>query len=132
MAANGYAVVTRYDLAGNEVFAFGAIGPSSECLTHAAIYATHADVMSVLHCHIPIIWQYTQQLGLDTTPDDVEYGSTAMAIAVQNLVKSSKGIFSMLGHADGIVAYGGSPEEALAILMSTFTAAKNLAAKTLT
>ena len=121
--ATGYAVITSYDLASNEVTSFGRVTPSSECLTHAVIYAAHPDIMSVLHCHIPLLWQHSQQLALDTTPADAEYGSIAMANAVKTLVHKSHGIFSMSGHIDGIVSYAGSPEEALNILMTTFSTA---------
>jgi len=38
--------------------------PSSEALTHAAVYAASQTVKSVVHVHSPIIWRHYQALAL--------------------------------------------------------------------
>lgn len=95
--------------------------PSSEAITHACVYRQDDSIRSVIHVHSPDIWQKTAELALPHTPSDAAYGTPQMARAVAELFQSGRlddeKIFSMLGHQDGIVAFGASIEHAAWLLI---------------
>jgi ribulose-5-phosphate 4-epimerase/fuculose-1-phosphate aldolase len=78
------------------------------------VYAADPRIGWIMHVHAPVIWRATAQLDLPATPEDVEYGSPAMARAVGTLLSRHEArpmLFATLGHADGIFACGGSADE---------------------
>jgi ribulose-5-phosphate 4-epimerase/fuculose-1-phosphate aldolase len=98
----------------------GAAIPSSESLTHAAVYESDANAGAVIHCHDSKLWTALLNQA-PTSSNAVEYGTSEMAYEVLRLfnltdVKSRK-ILVMAGHEAGIVAFGRDLEEAFAILM---------------
>jgi len=111
-----FCVVERYDLATNQVRSFGPVPPSSESLTHGALYDIAPAARVVLHGHAPEIWRHARALGLPVTPADVANGTPRMAVEVQRLFRESTlsgtGILAMGGHEDGVLAFGGSAGEA--------------------
>ena len=111
-----YACVTAYDAATNQVVAAGPVKPSSESMTHGVIYDLDNRLRAVLHVHSPDIWNSATSQGIPVTNASVEYGTPEMSQEVERLFAQSdvrdKGIFSMGGHEDGIVAFGGTVEEA--------------------
>jgi ribulose-5-phosphate 4-epimerase/fuculose-1-phosphate aldolase len=123
-----YAIVTECYPAENRIVAFGPIRPSSESLTHGAVYALDAAIGVVLHAHSPEIWQAATALGIPTTDHDVPYGSPAMAAEVARLFATTdvaeRRIFSMGGHEDGIVAFGATAEAAGEVLLAALAAAQ--------
>jgi ribulose-5-phosphate 4-epimerase/fuculose-1-phosphate aldolase len=127
-----YTTVTGCDPATNTVHAFGPVQPSSESLTHGAVYALDPEIRVVLHAHSPEIWQQAAALGLPFTDPDVAYGTPEMAAEVARLYEMSNlaelRIFVMSGHEDGIVAFGNSAAEAGQVLMATLAAAKTTTA----
>lgn len=120
--ASAYCTVTQHDPRRNRVVAEGPVRPSSESLTHAMIYALDAGIRVILHVHSPVIWQHAETLQLPVTDPAVEYGTPAMALEAERLFRetavSDKGIFSMGGHEDGIVAFGATAEAAGTRLLS--------------
>ncbi len=114
--ASGYCSVTQHDLRRNRVVAAGPVRPSSESLTHAMIYAEDAGIRVILHVHSPDIWRHADSLQLPVTDPAVAYGTPAMALEVGRLFRETdvrdKGLFSMGGHEDGIVAFGATAETA--------------------
>lgn len=117
-----YALVTRCDPAQNSLWAIGQTPPSSEAMTHAVIYEAMAQVQAVIHVHSTELWQNARALGLACTPPTVGYGTPQMATAVQQIVQdvaSPNGILAMLGHEDGIVAWGETLPAAVKQLMQT-------------
>jgi hypothetical protein len=107
-----FCVVERYDVAANRVTSFGPVAPSSESLTHAAIYDIAPTARAVLHGHCPEIWRRARALGLPVTPPEAANGTTRMAHEVQRLYRESTfaetGILAMGGHEDGVLAFGAS------------------------
>lgn len=104
-----YVLVESSDIRRNFLRARGPVKPSSEALTHAALYDASEDIHCVVHVHSPLLWQRAAELSLSITPADVTYGTPDMADAVAELVQTSAdpaGIIAMLGHEDGIIAYG--------------------------
>jgi len=130
LEAEHYATVEHYDPARNQVVATGPIRPSSESLTHGMIYDLDADIHVILHVHSPDIWESAPALGIPVTDAGVEYGTPAMAHEVKRLFDDTdvrhKGIFSMGGHADGVVAFGVTSGEAGCTLLSALAASNAL------
>ncbi|HTM19752.1 MAG TPA: class II aldolase/adducin family protein [Kofleriaceae bacterium] len=122
IGAEHFCVVERYDLARNRVVSHGPILPSSEAMTHGAIYDLSPHVRFVLHAHTPIIWRRAAALRIPTTPPDVAYGTPAMAHAVQELWRTSglaeRRILAMGGHEDGIIVFAATCEEAGSVLIA--------------
>jgi len=106
----------------NTISSKGPSRPSSEALTHAMVYLQSPDANAVIHVHSPILWQNTANLNLPHTRQDIAYGSIEMTAAVADLFASGRltplPIFSMLGHEDGIVAFGENLASAAMTLLS--------------
>lgn len=111
-----FCVVERYDYARNTVRSYGSILPSSESMTHGAIYDLSPHVRFVLHAHTPTIWRRARDLRLPTTDAAVPYGTPEMAREVGRLYRASalaeRRVFAMGGHEDGIIAFGHTAEAA--------------------
>jgi len=128
--ARHYTLVESYDAAANRVVAQGPVKPSSESLTHGILYDLDTRIQAVLHVHSPDIWQTADALGIPITEASVAYGTPAMAAEVQRLFRETDvlrlRIFSMGGHADGIVAFGQTVAEAGATLLEALARAQQL------
>lgn len=111
-----YCAVKEYNYHQNRVVSAGLILPSSESMTHAAIYDLSTEIRFVLHAHTPTIWRRAQELRIPTTDPKVAYGTPEMALEVQRLFRSTalseQKILSMGGHEDGIIVFGKSCHEA--------------------
>ena len=105
-----YAEVTAWSVPDNKVCSRGLVPPSSESMTHAAIYGADEAVNHVFHAHAPEIWRFAPHLDIAATPDDVAYGTVAMAEALDDAVRlqGSAGIVVMPGHEDGVIAWATS------------------------
>ena len=121
-----YAHVTHCDIANNQVQSYGPIEPSSECMSHAAIYAASPSIMAVIHVHDPAIWQQHAPLALSTTPANIEYGTPEMASAISHCVKQSPNCIAMLGHEDGIICFAENMDVAGQQLMDLNKQAQSL------
>lgn len=111
-----FTVVTRCDPQNNRVTSSGPCLPSSESLTHGAIYDLGPHIRFVFHVHSPTIWRRARALRVPETATAVPYGSPEMAREVERLYRSSPlaelGILAMGGHEDGIVVFGRTAEAA--------------------
>lgn len=105
----------------NSIVSSGKTKPSSEALTHASVYLQNPEIQAVIHVHCPEIWQHTQELKLAHTAADVAYGTPEMAEAVTQLFNTEAwqqtAVFTMLGHEDGVVAFGNSLSQAACALI---------------
>jgi len=112
--------VVKYDFKKNWLRYEGAANPSSESLTHAAVYESDAKAGAVIHCHDSKLWAALLNQ-VPSSSQAVEYGTAEMAREVTRLFEvtdvQSRKIFVMAGHEGGIVAFGKDLEEALAVLM---------------
>src|SRR5205814_3087236 len=86
----------------------GAAIPSSESLTHAAIYESELSTTAVIHCHDSVLWRTL----LDRAPTTSKRVPTArvkwreiIRLFTETDVRSRK-IFVMAGHEGGIVTLG--------------------------
>ena len=105
--------VTGFDTHSNRLVSEGPCPPSSEAMTHGAVYQALPRAGAVFHVHSPQIWQKAKALGLPETDAAIEYGTPEMAEAVITLLQNDPApVFSMGGHEDGIVSWGENAAEA--------------------
>lgn len=111
-----FCLVESWDIARNRVTSAGPVAPSSESLTHAALYDVSPAIRVVLHAHAPDIWRQARALGLPVTHESAANGTPAMALEVQRLFRegtlASTRVAAMGGHPDGVIAFGQSAAEA--------------------
>jgi L-ribulose-5-phosphate 4-epimerase len=112
--------VVAYDFARNWLRYEGAALPSSESLTHAAIYQSDPTISAVIHCHDSVLWR-TCLDRVPTTSKAIAYGTLEMAYEIMRLFPvsdlRSREIFVMAGHESGIVTFGKNLEDAFDVLM---------------
>jgi ribulose-5-phosphate 4-epimerase/fuculose-1-phosphate aldolase len=112
--------VVAYDFEKNWLRYEGSTTPSSESLTHAAVYESDAKAESVIHCHDSKLWAALLNQA-PTSSKAVEYGTPEMAYEMTRLFKitdvQSRKILVMAGHEGGIVAFGKDLEEAFGVLL---------------
>jgi hypothetical protein len=93
--------------------------PSSESLTHAAIYESDPMTSAVIHCHDSVLWA-TLLDRVPTSSKAVAYGTPEMAYEIMRLFNASnvrsRQIFVMAGHEGGIVTFGRNLKEAFDVV----------------
>jgi len=128
-----YALVLECRPESNRVVAEGPVRPSSEALTHGALYGADPGLRFVMHVHSPKIWRNACALGIPCTDSAAGYGTPAMAAEVARLLKtesvSDGKVLAMGGHEDGIVAFGHTADEAGTALVKLLASAFQLASK---
>ena len=114
------AKVVAYDFERNWLQYEGSTIPSSESLTHAAIYESDAKAGAIIHCHDSRLWAAVLNQA-PTTSKTIDYGTPQLAYEIMHLFKHtdvrSRKIFVLAGHAAGILTLGKDLEEAFVILM---------------
>jgi L-ribulose-5-phosphate 4-epimerase len=123
-----YAHCLDWDLAQNVIRAIGSSKPSSESLSHAAVYDVQSGASCAFHVHSPELWRNAASLGIETTDPGVPYGTPEMAREVERRLKTmaSPGIFSMGGHEDGIFTFGASLKAAGCLMIEKLSQARML------
>ena len=115
-----FARVTVVDLDRNYLRSIGERPPSSEALTHAALYQVNGAIRAVVHVHSPSIWNEWRDR-LPTSRDAVAYGTPEMGYEMIRLHKrkalGGRGAIVMGGHPDGVIAFGPSLAEAAAEIL---------------
>src|SRR5207248_8999987 len=101
--------VVAYDFARNWLRYEGAAIPSSESLTHAAIYECDPTISAVIHCHDSVLWRRRLDR-VPTTSNGIAYGTPQMAYEIMRLFavsdERSREICVMAGQPGGTVTYG--------------------------
>ena len=123
LAATQYSLVQKCSIVSNHVIARGPAKPSSESLTHGAVYQSDPDINAVVHVHSPEIWNNVVRLKVPFTDSSTRYGTPEMAKKIQQLITGSDaktGVIVMKGHTDGVVSYGRSLEVASLHLISLY------------
>ncbi len=125
-----YVWVRECDTKHNRILAEGPIHPSSEALTHGAIYAAAPELIYVFHAHCPTIWRHARALGVALSATDVPYGTPAMATEVRRLLAAAEvrrsGALAMGGHEDGVISFGSSAAAAGCVMLSLLARALEL------
>ncbi len=116
LQADDYVCIEKTDIADNRVYARGPRQPSSEAMTHAAIYQLDPAIQCVMHVHDPKLWHCGLAQSWPTTAKNVDYGTPAMAAEILRLYESSgldrQRVLVMAGHLDGVVSFGRTIDEA--------------------
>jgi len=114
------AKVVAHDFERNQVRYEGSAMPSSESLTHAAIYQSDPTAGAVIHCHNSKLWAALLNQA-PTTSKAAEYGTPEMAYEIMQLFTrtdaQSRKIVVTAGHEGGILTFGRDLEETFAVLM---------------
>jgi ribulose-5-phosphate 4-epimerase/fuculose-1-phosphate aldolase len=114
------AKVVACDFERNRIRYEGSALPSSESLTHAAIYESDATAGAVIHCHDSKLWEAVLNKA-PTTSRTAEYGTPELAYEIMQLFTrtdvQSRKIVVMAGHEAGILTFGKDLEEAFAVLI---------------
>lgn len=115
MSRNDFCIVSDYDFENFFLESHGITPPSSEALTHAAIYNLYLEVQAVIHIHSDEFWTFMLKNNFLKT-EKVEYGTLAMVNEIKRLFQKSESfsgnIFAMAGHTGGIIAFGENLVEA--------------------
>ena len=120
LKADQYCLIESFDLERNHVVSAGPVGPSSESMTHGAVYEACPGTNCVLHIHSRIIFDGMVHDRCPATPAVATYGSPEIALAIQKRARDSgknEGCIVMLGHDEGVIAYGPSVERAFELVM---------------
>jgi L-ribulose-5-phosphate 4-epimerase len=116
-----FCVVETWDRRANRVGSRGPAMPSSESLTHGAVYDLGSHIRFVFHGHSPVLWRRAEALRLPVTDRRAAYGTPEMAREVERLYRSSTlreiQILAMGGHEDGVIVFGRTAEEAGQVLL---------------
>jgi hypothetical protein len=108
----GFALVEQWDAAGHRLASRGLVAPSSESLSHAALYDASPRIGAVFHVHAPALWARRGGAGLPETAPGIDSGTPEMAAEVARLARRGPpaGLLAMAGHEDGLLAYGADAE----------------------
>jgi ribulose-5-phosphate 4-epimerase/fuculose-1-phosphate aldolase len=113
------AKVVACDFKTNAVRFLGLSIPSSESLTHGAIYESDATAGAVIHCHDRTLWTALLHRA-PTTSEDAEYGTPKLAYEIIALLKGSdaqnRKIVVLAGHESGVITFGKNLDEAFRVL----------------
>jgi ribulose-5-phosphate 4-epimerase/fuculose-1-phosphate aldolase len=127
LQSSDFCVVRRWAVTLNQVESEGPVVPSSESMTHGAIYDLGPEIRFVLHAHCPEVWGTAKQLRVPTTAPSVDYGTPEMAREMKRLDQvcglREQRLLAMAGHEDGVIAFGRTAEEAGATLTSALARA---------
>lgn len=108
-----YTRILNYEIENSKIWSMGAIEPSAESLTHAALYLSNPEIKAVIHIHSHEIWSGLISEQNFITDENIEYGTDKMALAAYNFGKKTKnGFFAMKGHLDGVIIYDENLEKA--------------------
>lgn len=104
-----YLQALKWDFQKNELIYNGTIVPSSESLTHAAVYDSSVKVGAVIHIHNKTLWEKLKNR-VPTTSSNVSYGTPEMAREIRRLFRETEvqkhKIIVMAGHEEGILTFG--------------------------
>ncbi|MFK5975028.1 MAG: class II aldolase/adducin family protein [Sulfurovum sp.] len=120
---NLYSKVESVDIKAFTTYAKGSTKPSSEAITHEAIYRLDNSIKAIIHIHNEKLWRYMIDNGYKTSAD-VPYGSPQMVESVieiyQNKEDLRENIFAMRGHFEGVFAFGKTLKEAEDALLGLY------------
>jgi ribulose-5-phosphate 4-epimerase/fuculose-1-phosphate aldolase len=120
LSPNEYCLVRFCDIEGNRVRSFGPIQASSESMSHGAIYCACPKAACVIHIHSNTIFSGMLRDDLLSTPKEAAYGTPEMARAISNAVGKDPGQIVLAGHDEGVITWGTSVAEALALVMELY------------
>ena len=113
----------------NKVYATGENMPSSESLTHGALYESNDAIQAVIHVHCKKMWDFFMNKKFLSTPIKTGFGTADLALAIislcENPMMQQQKIFAMGGHESGVIAFGQDLHDAEDILLGTMRLVEN-------
>jgi len=110
-----YSQVTNVNFETFKTYAKGCSKPSSESITHAAIYALDKNINAVVHVHNEKLWNFMLENNYLST-NDTPYGTPEMVEDINDMYKNIDPLlnnaFVMKGHFEGVVTFGKTLKEA--------------------
>ena len=110
-----YSLVKKVDFKKFTTYAIGPSKPSSEAISHAAIYNLDSNINAIIHIHNKKIWNYMLENDYLST-NDTPYGTPEMVEDIKEIYKDIdpflNNVFVMKGHEDGVITFGKSLKEA--------------------
>ena len=123
---NHFVLVNDYDISRNKLYGYGPIKPSSESMTHAALYECDKNIKCVVHIHNLNLWKNTINK-LPTTDISAKYGTPEIAMAIKKLWQERKNdmkynikVCVMGGHEEGLLSWGNSIDEAISNMVAVY------------
>lgn len=121
LARKHYVRIINYNFDDNSVIYDGLIDPSSESMTHAAVYESNPNNNAVIHVHnLELFYRLLNKV--PTTRRDVAYGTPEMAKEIIRLFNETdlyeQKILVMGGHKEGIVTFGKNLNQASKVLLA--------------
>lgn len=102
----------------------GVVCPSSESLTHAALYLCSPAIGAVVHVHHGWLWDRLREV-VPTTDAAIPYGTPELARALRELYRQHRlgcsGLIVMGGHAEGLLSFGATLADAVGVLLYWLT-----------
>lgn len=120
-----YCLIKSFDFKKNRVVSAGPAQPSAESMTHGAVYQACPAVNCVMHIHSRIIFDGMVRDRYPATPEDITYGTPEIAFAIEKCVhelNKDEGRIVMLGHDEGVIAYGPSVEKTFTLIRELYDA----------
>ena len=119
LSLDQYSLVKNIDFDSFKTTASGLSKPSSECITHGAIYNLDSNIDAVIHVHNEKLWDFMLKNDYLST-NDTPYGTPEMVEDVIAMYKDKEpllnNLFVMKGHFEGIVSFGRDLPEAESVL----------------
>ena len=107
--SNHYSLILDWDFRKNQVVYSGKVNPSSETMSHIAVYNSSPSIKAVVHVHNNKLWKKLKNK-VPTTDIKATYGTPEMAYSIKNALKKKsnreQGVLIMGGHQDGIIFFG--------------------------
>lgn len=114
-----FSVILTYSFENFYIESYGLLPPSSESLTHAAIYEIFPHINAIIHVHSEEIWNW-MLAGDYLKTEPVEYGTQRMVEEVKRIYNNcnidTRSIFAMSGHTGGIISFGKTLDDAKFVL----------------
>ncbi len=115
-----YCKVTKCNMTKLIIEAVGPIAPSSESLTHHAVYSKNPKINFVFHIHHIQLWNYMLKNKFPNTPEDIDHRSQAMIEAAKKCTQENEvGIFAISSSEGSVIAYGKNAEDAGKLILET-------------
>ncbi|OFX71279.1 MAG: hypothetical protein A2X12_03030 [Bacteroidetes bacterium GWE2_29_8] len=115
-------LVYDFDIKRNSISSNGMKLPSSETLSHVAIYLANQNVNAVIHIHSEYLWTKYFNV-ISSIGEEFLYGTTELSEQIFKKVSSenkSKGIILFKGHENGLIVFAEDIFSAKQIIDSYF------------
>lgn len=123
LGPENYCLVQTCDPEQNRVVSTGPVLPSSESMTHGAVYRSCPGANCVLHIHSRTIFDGMVRHRCPATMESAAYGTPEIATSIEKRVLESgsdEGGIVLLGHDEGVITYGPSVKRAFILVQELY------------